>query len=148
MYQKSYTCTEINVLLRFSDLRTLILRYNNVRGPTFPEIQKHFNLRERSQSWHAILLSLSNSLYLYEFNRYLGLWSLWLQMTFKTFISKILGFAVLKSLYCIILCQCHHPPLHILYFMHITFSACQFKQVWCWGINQMLYFTLEKHKKC
>ena len=31
-------------------LRALILLYNNVRGPTFPEIQKHFNLRERSQS--------------------------------------------------------------------------------------------------
>ena len=44
------TCTEINVLLRFSDLRALILRYNNVRGPTFPEIQKHFNLREQRQS--------------------------------------------------------------------------------------------------
>ena len=50
MYQKLYTSTEINVLLHFSDLRALILRYNNVRGPTFPEIQKHFNLRERSQS--------------------------------------------------------------------------------------------------
>ena len=50
MYQKPYTCTEINVLLHFSDLSALILRYNNVRGPTFPEIQKHFNLRERSQS--------------------------------------------------------------------------------------------------
>ena len=65
MYQKPYTCTEINVLLHSSDLRALILRYNNVREPTFPEIQKHFNLIERSQSWHAILLSLSNSLYLY-----------------------------------------------------------------------------------
>ena len=30
----------------------------------------------------------------------------------------------------------------------ITFSACQFKQVWCWDVDQMLYFTLEKHKKC
>ena len=49
MYQKPDTCTEINVLLHFSDLRALILRYNNVRGPTFPVIQKHFNLRERSQ---------------------------------------------------------------------------------------------------
>ena len=29
---------------------TLILRYNNVRGPTFLEIQKHFKLREQSQS--------------------------------------------------------------------------------------------------
>ena len=48
MYQKPYTCTEINVLLHFSDLRALILRNNDVRGPTFPEIQKHFNLRERS----------------------------------------------------------------------------------------------------
>ena len=50
MYQKPYSCTEINVLLHFSDLRALILQYNNVRGPTFPEIQKHFNLRERSQN--------------------------------------------------------------------------------------------------
>ena len=41
MYQKPYTCTEINVLLHFSDLRALILQYNYVRGPTFPEIQKH-----------------------------------------------------------------------------------------------------------
>ena len=32
MYQKSYTFTEINVLLHFSDLRALILQYNNVRG--------------------------------------------------------------------------------------------------------------------
>ena len=31
--------------------------------------------------------------------------------------------------------------------MYITFSACQFKQVWCWNVDQMLYFTLEKHKK-
>ena len=46
MYQKPYTRIEINVLLHFSDLRALILRYNNVRGPTFPEIQKHFNLVE------------------------------------------------------------------------------------------------------
>ena len=50
MYQKPYTGTEIGVLLHFSDLRALILWYNNVRGPTFPEIQKHFNLKERSQS--------------------------------------------------------------------------------------------------
>ena len=53
MLQKPYTCIEINVLLHFSDLRALILQYNNVREPTFPEIQKHFNLRERSQSWHT-----------------------------------------------------------------------------------------------
>ena len=32
--------------------------------------------------------------------------------------------------------------------MYITFSACQFKQVRCWDVDQMLYFTLEKHKKC
>ena len=32
MYQKPYTCTEINVLLHFSELRALILRYNNERG--------------------------------------------------------------------------------------------------------------------
>ena len=48
--QKPYTCTEINVLLHFSALRALILQYSNVRGPTFPEIQEHFNLREWSQS--------------------------------------------------------------------------------------------------
>ena len=50
MYQKLYLFAEINVLLHFSELRALILRYNNVRGLTFPEIQKHFNLKERSQS--------------------------------------------------------------------------------------------------
>ena len=50
MYQKPYTYAEINVLLHISDLRALILQYNNVRGSTFPEIQKHFNLREQSQS--------------------------------------------------------------------------------------------------
>ena len=72
MYQKPYTCTEINVSLHFSDLRALILRYNNVQGPTFPEIQMHFNLRERSQSCHTILLSLSNSLNLSEFKRLFG----------------------------------------------------------------------------
>ena len=66
----------------------------------------------------------------------------------ETFISKIFGFAVLKSFYCVILCQCHHPPHHILSFMHITFSACQFQQVWCWNVDQMLYFALETHKKC
>ena len=33
-------------------------------------------------------------------------------------------------------------------FIYITFSACQLKQVWCWDVDQMLYFTLEKHKKC
>ena len=32
--------------------------------------------------------------------------------------------------------------------MYITFSASQFKQVWCCDVDQMLYFTLEKHKKC
>ena len=32
--------------------------------------------------------------------------------------------------------------------MYITFSAFQLKQVWCWDVDQMLYFTLEKHKKC
>ena len=58
------------------------------------------------------------------------------------------GFAILKSIYCIILRQCHHPRLDILSFMYITLSACQFKQVWCWDVDQMLYFTLEKHKKC
>ena len=52
MYQKPYTCIEINVLLHFSDLRALIQQYNNVRKPTFSEIQKHFNLREQSHSWH------------------------------------------------------------------------------------------------
>ena len=54
----------------------------------------------------------------------------------------------LLSVYDIILCQYHHPPLHTLSFLHITFSACQFKQVWCWDVDQMLHFTLEKHKKC
>ena len=44
------------------------------------------------------------------------------------------------------LCQCDHSPLHILSFMYITFSASQFKQVWSWDVDQMLYFTLEKHK--
>ena len=32
-------------------------------------------------------------------------------------------------------------------FMYITFSACQFKQVWCCDVDQMLYFTLEKLKR-
>ena len=32
--------------------------------------------------------------------------------------------------------------------MYITFSARQFKQVWRWDVDQMLYFTLEKHKTC
>ena len=50
MYQKPYTSIEINVLLHFSDLRTLILQYNNVRWPTLPEMQKHFSLTEWSQS--------------------------------------------------------------------------------------------------
>ena len=36
----------------------------------------------------------------------------------------------------------------MLSFMYITYSARQFKQVWCWDVDQMLYFTLEKHKKC
>ena len=36
----------------------------------------------------------------------------------------------------------------MLSFMYITFSACQFKQVWFWDVDQMLYFTLEKHTKC
>ena len=36
----------------------------------------------------------------------------------KTFISKIFGFAVLKLLYCVILRQRHHTPLHILSFMY------------------------------
>ena len=98
MYQKPYTCIEINVLLHFSDLRALILHYIIVRGSIFPEIQKHFNFRERSRSWHTTLLSLSICRWLLE-----------------TFIRKIFGFAVLKSLYCIILYQCHHPPLHILF---------------------------------
>ena len=42
MYQKPYTCTEINVLLHLPDLRALILRYNNVRGPTFPGNHPHY----------------------------------------------------------------------------------------------------------
>ena len=34
-------------------------------------------------------------------------------------------------------------------FFHVyQFSAYQFKQVWCWNVDQMLHFTLEKHKKC
>ena len=109
MYQKPYTCTEINVLLHFSDLRPLSLRYNKVRGPTFPEIQKQFNLRERSRSWHTILLSLSNSICM-------SLIDIWVCEVYdcrwlpKSFICKIFGLAVAKSLYCIILCQCHHPP--------------------------------------
>ena len=31
--------------------------------------------------------------------------------------------------------------------MYTTFFACQFMQVWCWDVDQMLYFTLEKPKK-
>ena len=37
-------------------------------------------------------------------------------------------------------------PTSYTFFMYITFSACQSKQVWCWNVDQMLYFTLEKHK--
>ena len=32
--------------------------------------------------------------------------------------------------------------------MYIALSARQFKQVWCWDVDQMLHFTLKKHKKC
>ena len=32
--------------------------------------------------------------------------------------------------------------------MYIAFSACQFTQVWFWDVGQMLYFTVEKQKKC
>ena len=68
----------------------------------------------------------------------------------KTFFSKIFGFALLKTLYCMILydiVSMSSSPLHIpvLSFMYITFSACQFKQVWCWDVDQMLHITLEKH---
>ena len=56
MYQKLYTCTEINILLHFCDLRALILQYNNVRGPTFPEKLKALVFNR------TILLSFSNSL--------------------------------------------------------------------------------------
>ena len=122
MYQKSYTCTEINVLLHFSDLKALILRYNNVRGPTFPEIQKQFG------SYYTTIV-LYYILYYYHYVTHsvcMNLIGIWIcevydcRRLLKTFISKILGFAVLKSLYCIILCQCHHPPSHILSFMYIT----------------------------
>ena len=62
MYQKPYTCTEINVLLHFSDLRALILQYNNVRGPIFPEFQKHLFLTVlyyyHYQVPHSICMSL------------------------------------------------------------------------------------------
>ena len=49
---KSHTLAPKLTFYYISDLRALILRYryNNVRGPTFPEIQKHFNFRERGQS--------------------------------------------------------------------------------------------------
>ena len=30
--------------------------------------------------------------------------------------------------------------------MYIMHSACQFKQVWCWDVDQMLYFTFKKQK--
>ena len=30
--------------------------------------------------------------------------------------------------------------------MYVTFSACQFKQVECWDVDQMQYFTLENIK--
>ena len=150
MYQKPYTCTELNVLLHFSDLKALI----NFYGITIYE-GPHF------QTSKSILTSKSgvkvDILYYHHWVTHsvcmnlIGIWVCevhdcrWL---LKTFISKIFGFAVLKSLYCIILCQCHHPPFHILTFMYIAFSTCQFKQVWCWDVDQTLYFTLEKHKKC
>ena len=127
MYQKPYTCTEINVFLHFSDLRALILRYNNVPGPTFPEIQQHStseNGVKVDYYYHYVTHSTCMSL--------VGIWVCEVydcRCRLKTFISKIFGFAVLKLLYCIILHQCRHPPLHIISFMYITFSACQFKQV-------------------
>ena len=148
MYQKPYICPKISVLLHFSDLRALILRYNNVRGPTFPEI-KSISFSESGVKvdilyyYHWVTHSICKSL--------IDIWVCevndcrWL---LKTFINKIFGFAVLKSLYCIILCQCHHPPLLVLSFMYIAFSACHFKQVWWLDVDQMLYFTLKKHKKC
>ena len=32
--------------------------------------------------------------------------------------------------------------------MYITLPAGQFKQILGWDVDQMLYFKLEKHKKC
>ena len=153
MYQKPYTCTKINVLLHFSDLRAIILQYNNLRGPIFPEIQKLFNLRKRSQSWHTILLLISNSLYLCEFNRYLGLWSLWLQMTSLKLLSvKYFWICSIKVIILyntrIVLMSSYSTSHTVLSFMYITCSAGQFNQIWCWDVDQMLYFTLKKHKKC
>ena len=61
----------------------------------------------------------------------------------KTFNSKICGFAVLKSLYCIILCQCHHP--HFTYFLSCIsrFLLVNLSKLvlGCWSN------ALEKHKK-
>ena len=39
------------------------------------------------------------------------------------------------------------PTSHTFFHVYHVY-ACQFKQVWCWDVDQMLYFTLEKHKKC
>ena len=145
MYQKPYTCTEINVLSHFSDLRALILQYNNVRVSTFPEIQKHFNPRERSQSGNTILLSLSTSLYLYEFNKVFG----FVKSMIADDFLKLLSVQYLDLLFILynIVSMSSSPNSHTFFHVY-QFSAYQFKQVWCWDIDQMLHFTLEKHKKC
>ena len=38
------------------------------------------------------------------------------------------------------------PISHTYFHVYIAFSTCQFKQVWCWDVDQTLYFTLDKHK--
>ena len=86
------------------------------------------------------------------------IYSSMMSMIMKSMISddflKLLSVKHLDLQYCIKvvilynIVQCHRPPIHILSFIYITFSAFQFKQVWRWDVDQMLYFTLEKYKKC
>ena len=74
MYQKPYTRTEINLLLHFSDMKALILRFKQCTRAHISRDPKAFQpQRAESKLTYVALLSLSNSLYLYEFNRYLGL---------------------------------------------------------------------------
>ena len=99
---------------------------------------------------------LSNSLCLYEFNRYLGMWSLWLQiLSVKDFLKLLsvghnIWICSIKVIISYNIVSMSAFPLHIpiLSFNYITFSACQFKQVRRLDVDQMLHFTLEKHKKC
>ena len=61
MYQKPYTCTKINVLLHFSDLRALILQCNNQRWSQGHKArgqgQGHKKIRGQGQPFRGQTLS-------------------------------------------------------------------------------------------